>query len=56
MHRSSLSFVIHLVTCYDYIYRPIICTEGIKAWSPQVQALGSLDTPLQRLMIVTRVD
>ena len=37
-----------------YIY--FICTEGIKAWSPQVQAFGSLDTPLQRLMMVIRVD
>ena len=33
-----------------YIY--IICTEGVKAWSPQVQTFGSLDNALQRLFYI----
>ena len=44
---------LQMIFIYIYIY--IICTEGIKAWSPQVQAFGSPYIPLQRLMIVTRV-
>lgn len=63
MHRSSLCFVINLVTFYKYtytykyaVYRHTIGTEGIKAWFPQVYAFGPPDTTLQRLMLVTRVD